>query len=501
MNISTFKLIDNVYTVNINKINMTKPKINYILIIDNYVLTQYTITTNPFCIIPQNYVNILAKYMNSVNIINFKLITTFPDVSISDLTPNNFFDSIYNIKLNTSSDLSDPILYDSHLCKSITNNIHPNIFTEIMIFTDLNHLNPKLFDNEFPNCSINIITKEFQKSTLNLNNVITLEYQFPEELIDIISSKIYLKEKELINNINISSSQLLFDNNQCINNINDNILLIKSNESNIIININDTQFSIKNNTNDINLTQLNSLIEYMSSYSNEIPYAFTLDDIIKIHKSIQNILQSKKQTKYFCTVNTNFKTFLGTLCNSFIKCHIDHSNDITDKILQSLIVNDVYHKHFELYINNLHNICHIRNIIYYDNLAEFTNSTTFIESNEFFTSIYTMSSWHEEMANNNGMGLLIELETNPETKFGYTAKKCIINVTTTCFPISDYLEKAIEECNDIQQKMIFNGNAIGQSNGIIPLYINKKHWHIVKKYISPLFGIMLCSAPLEYSIK
>lgn len=129
-------------------------------------------------------------------------------------------------------------------------------------------------------------------------------------------------------------------------------------------------------------------------------------------------------------------------------------------------------------------------------------------STEFYNSIITLSNWYEELENGGAVGLLIKMRTSKLTKQGVYNMVGIDSITTTFFPVTDYISATIdyfkkEDCTfgDLNDVTLLEGNSIGDSNAVIPLYINKYHWQISKRYIKPVLGIMVAHHPLGYTEK
>lgn len=130
----------------------------------------------------------------------------------------------------------------------------------------------------------------------------------------------------------------------------------------------------------------------------------------------------------------------------------------------------------------------------------------FNESIEFFNSGITLSDWFEEFQDGGAIGLLIKVSTTPLAKLGINQNISVENITTTFLPILDYIDGAINFFNDktnlsfgnLNKKDIVKGTAIGNSNAVIPLYINKYHWSISKLYLPYILGMIISHNPFCY---
>ena len=80
--------------------------------------------------------------------------------------------------------------------------------------------------------------------------------------------------------------------------------------------------------------------------------------------------------------------------------------------------------------------------------------------------------------------MILNICSSRFNKLGFGASTNIMNITSTFYPCNDYIELCNEffnNNNDLAQGLMFKGNAIGNGNCVIPLYINKNHWIIAKK--------------------
>jgi hypothetical protein len=152
--------------------------------------------------------------------------------------------------------------------------------------------------------------------------------------------------------------------------------------------------------------------------------------------------------------------------------------------IYQLIKNDRFTNYFKLHDNSIN-----------DN---------FLKSCEFFNSIISLSNWYEEVKICGAMGILIKVSSSPLTKLGVTINANIENITTTFFPIIDFVSHTTEFFNkhgdfgNLNNKTIIKGNAIGDSNTIIPLFITKEHWSFAEKYLKIILGLTLSHHPLGY---
>jgi len=133
------------------------------------------------------------------------------------------------------------------------------------------------------------------------------------------------------------------------------------------------------------------------------------------------------------------------------------------------------------------------------------NNQLLKKSSDFITSYISLSSWIDELNNNGSMGLVFKIKSTDLCKLGIGLDIVVENLTTTFFPYNDYLitldnylsKKDIT--GNINGKNIIFGNAIGNGNCIIPIYINKKHWIVGKEHLNNMLGIIAAHNPFAYS--
>ena len=124
-----------------------------------------------------------------------------------------------------------------------------------------------------------------------------------------------------------------------------------------------------------------------------------------------------------------------------------------------------------------------------------------MESFDFFTSNISLTNWLEEIEINSSMGLLYKINTTELGKIGFLSNVQILNTTTTFISTKDYLDSIISRMEitnsngNLNNINIFTGANIGDSNAVIPIYINKHHWKIASTYIKPLLSIAIAHHP------
>ncbi len=109
----------------------------------------------------------------------------------------------------------------------------------------------------------------------------------------------------------------------------------------------------------------------------------------------------------------------------------------------------------------------------------------FKQSCDFFLSSITLTNWFDELENKNAIGLYVKISNNSNKISAYNISKISIdNITATFMPTVDSIS--------IKATQTTTGNIS------LPLYINKYHWKVGKKYINMLTGLVIFSNPLHF---
>lgn len=210
-------------------------------------------------------------------------------------------------------------------------------------------------------------------------------------------------------------------------------------------------------------------------------------------------------------------------CNKIIlKKYITHKNVNEDSFVSAIaeyhINSDSKFKNNHLNKNFLNNITKNINLMddlkkntndfleqYENKITNLENEPNINESLNFYTSNITLSNWLDELQSGSTLGLLIKVTTTDLGKVGICRETIdISNITTTFISIKDYIESAIirfsseQYFGNLNQITIFSGDAIGDSNAAVPLYISKEHWELSKIFMKPLLGIIISHNPFAY---
>jgi hypothetical protein len=142
-------------------------------------------------------------------------------------------------------------------------------------------------------------------------------------------------------------------------------------------------------------------------------------------------------------------------------------------------------------------------------ISKYENKTepNMSQSLDLYSDIILMSDWCEELLNNNIMGLLIKISSLDLSKMGYDIRKTSIHEITTTFTSYQQLLYAYDNFyssnhkydNGLNMQSTIHGDGIGNGNVIIPLYIHKVHWELVKIYMNTILGISFCQHPLSFT--
>jgi hypothetical protein len=129
-----------------------------------------------------------------------------------------------------------------------------------------------------------------------------------------------------------------------------------------------------------------------------------------------------------------------------------------------------------------------------------------VKSIDFFTSFLTLSSWTDECANRNAIGLPMNIYIPDYCRTGNMDNIAIIDLSLAFVPIVEYIggiTKKLEKNNtrDINSTYFIVDAIIGKPNICLPLYIHKLHWEISKIYLPSLLGLLFTNNPMLYNQK
>ena len=214
-------------------------------------------------------------------------------------------------------------------------------------------------------------------------------------------------------------------------------------------------------------------------------------------------------------VNEDYYMFLKYIINSikiiltsFYNNIISNSFNDSDKIFKHIF--DFY----QIVYPNIHNVLKEENLLFdfdissvninindikdkdYDNISKNDNSKIFLNST------ISMSNWKDEIADLNCFGLLLKYNIKKGTKIKNNKNPNFVkyysitteypnifvsNISNNFISINDYYQLILNHLTEVPE-FIFNLNDFeiidsyhGNSNIMLPLYINKEHWYIFNK--------------------
>lgn len=238
--------------------------------------------------------------------------------------------------------------------------------------------------------------------------------------------------------------------------------------------------------------------------------------------------------------NCYVKTFINTYYNGFsnlsMTCNIRNViTDYVDKLPDNFATNFnnvimyISQKLNNFYINT--NVAKTKNFTFFvdrnikkkakiimnnikkmnNDIKQITNFTKNITVPEIsltnlFTSSISLTNWTEELEMASSLGILLNIQCNDNLKkFLYDALPNIIDITFTFFSTHDYLELVLSKSKnttifDINITEILNGDAVGNSNVLIPLYISNMHWKVARIHLKYFLGIALENNPFGFTV-
>ena len=177
-----------------------------------------------------------------------------------------------------------------------------------------------------------------------------------------------------------------------------------------------------------------------------------------------------------------FKKFLNDLVN------LEFHNSLLGDMLCNITVSDLK------YSKDLFNMLIIDDIIKYKNIKVDENIKD--DTTELYNSIISRTDWKEELNYGNIMGILINIQPTELNKCYFSYENVKINDITTSIIGLDQILESYKLVNDFN--ISISGNGIGNGNCILPLYIDDKHWELVKIYQNYNLGLLFNRNPLLY---
>ena len=130
----------------------------------------------------------------------------------------------------------------------------------------------------------------------------------------------------------------------------------------------------------------------------------------------------------------------------------------------------------------------------------------FNTSCDLYNLLLSRTNWYEELQNGNIIGLLLHIITPKLAKLGIVMDKIkiieisnnLITFENLCEAQDIYITTKKEYDNGRSDSFAIYGNALGNGNCILPLYINQLHWNLVKPQLNYTMGIAINQNPFDY---
>jgi hypothetical protein len=429
-----------------NLLNIIKRWMLYYLnneIINNNIEFIKIIKSNPFkeLVLEDPILN-----NNSIN----EIIKFFSDIIYKYSTDNNI--------INLLNLIDDKIEYDEIIIFSLQENLYNEEINE--------KINEKLVNENIKNIKI-----------FNFNY--TKIFYCPDKINnEIIKDRLVSKNiQEIIINNKIN------DFTEIISIINNNLLLIKD-------------YSQKESSSKNNLDKISKILkEY---YKIECEIIKNINNLISCNELLERLNLVKDDNLYlkYC-----YNVIKNKLINLNTKKIITNNFDINSKIFKYIFdfYEIIYPKIYsELAKNNLIYEFSINNPDISDIIFnEYTLSLKKDDTERFLTSSLSMTNWKEEIIDLNCFGFMINYKISKLSYKGYIIDNDKIlssypnigfdNISNNFVSLNDYYQLIINHLEE-EPDFKFNlnnfevmDNLHGNTNIMLPLYINKEHWTITKK--------------------
>ena len=186
----------------------------------------------------------------------------------------------------------------------------------------------------------------------------------------------------------------------------------------------------------------------------------------------------------FCNIDDFYiyKKILNDLIN------LEFKNSLLGELLSYVTVSDL------IYSKDLFNMIILDDMIKFKNIKIDENIKD--DTTDLYNSIISRSDWKEELNYGNIMGILMDVQPSEINKCYFSYENVVINdITTSIIGLDQIIEsyKLVDDFN-----ISISGNGIGKGNCILPLYIDEKHWELVKIYQNYNFGLLFNRNPLLY---
>ena len=316
-----------------------------------------------------------------------------------------------------------------------------------------------------------------------------------------------------LKDINISYLLKKKTNNILI--LNDVKLLVCNDEFQIMSKNESDNFKIVESKSELNTNNIikfelkrDILLNTLSDYLYLINISFDVDIIINIIDLLEiGIKLGIDINKYydmfmniFFKTKLNMKEIIEVLNNSQVDdfnifkkllydlSEIKFDNSLLGEMLNFINISDLKYSKDLLSMLLLDDIIKFKNIKVDENIKD--------ESTDLYNSIISRSDWKEELNYGNIMGLLINVKPTELNKCYFSYENITVTDITTSIVGLDQIIESYKLTNEFSVSI--SGNGIGNGNCILPLYIDEKHWELVKLYENYNFGLLFNRNPLLY---
>ena len=135
----------------------------------------------------------------------------------------------------------------------------------------------------------------------------------------------------------------------------------------------------------------------------------------------------------------------------------------------------VFKQQYKIDQRTLKNLQVIEQIDKLSDLKPVSKKPEMKESMVFFRSIISLTNWHDEVSVGSAMGMLIKISSTKLNALGIKNESRLENITTTFYPIVDYITYLDDfftgphKYGNINGKNIIRGNAVGDGNAVYGL--------------------------------
>jgi hypothetical protein len=483
-NIKKITLIKTGPTVQICDLKIDNLVVEKILsIIDGLIYKRYAVYPNA---VMKEIIEYFGKNVSPDN-----KIIVFSSINNLGIAPNNL-----NILNDILKDLPNKITYY---------NIGKYAFISILL-TNIE----EIFIDYRTNKLENIISKEHNIFKINAfdSNILNSKHINPDNLI--LKKQKLLDSELLIQSINKESI-----NGESINgeSINDKIIIQSEFLSNYLTKLQNIEYYImENNTMDTDIYN-----KILGIFSLELLNEYVIDrKIFNMLKCFINLIKMIIEKKYNkCPIIVPIDEMDEKYKETNIEYILDFYKQIYPKIVNYHL--DLGVKGFKIPTNLKTTSLNYKLL---EGHVQIDKNNIKDQSVEFLTSNLSMTDWVDEYNDYNPFGFLIKYEISKFSFKGLIDENSTIikwypnlvvnSISNNCISVNDYYQMVISDLDNIEENFIQNdgddGNNIneykivsqkeklslrnftiidkmnGDSNIILPIFINKKHWELVKMF-------------------